>query len=235
MFLKFLLLLSGCLTASVALAQTATPTLDAPEAAKWRFFAEAGPKFSQFNSTYHSTNVLAFVSGGYPSEYSREFQVDNTYAAFAGVKALRFLSKHLAASGGAGLDMQQIDFTTTTRGRFPPFRTSQGEHVVRLLTRLRVDGGLHYALGLGTGSHLLAGLSLGQQVNMSRQGYSYSFVQPELSFTHGNVLVSARASFMPYNTTLPDIEEISRRDDRPVVERNEYRVSEFSLSLGVKL
>ena len=81
----------------------------------------------------------------------------------------------------------------------------------------------------------LAGLSLGQQVNVSRNGYSYSFVQPELSFTRGNVLVSARASFMPYNATLPDVEEITRRDDRPVVERNEYRVSEFSLSFGVRL
>ena len=51
-------------------------------------------------------------------------------------------------------------------------------------------------------------------INISRNGYSYSFVQPELCYTHGNLLVSARASFMPYNTTLPDIEEITRRDGR---------------------
>jgi hypothetical protein len=235
MSFKSFLVLGGCLMASSALAQSPTPSTDAADAPKWQFFAEAGPKTSQFKNTYHSTNVLAFLPGGYVADYSREFQVDDTYAAFAGVKALRFLSKHLVASGGAGLDMQQIDFTTTTRSLFPPFRTSQGEHVVRLLTRLRVDGGLHYALGLGTSSHLLAGLSLGQQVNVSRNGYSYSFVQPELSFTRGNVLVAARAAFMPYNTTLPDVEEITRRDDRPVVERNEYRVTELSLSLGVRL
>jgi hypothetical protein len=235
MFLKFLFVLGGSVMASSALAQTSTLLTNDADAPKWQFFAEAGPKYSQFKNTYHSTNNLAFLPNGYVADYSREFQVDNTYAAFAGVKALRFLSKHVVASGSAGLDMQQIDFTTTTRSLFPPYRTSQGEHVVRLLTRLRVDGGLHYALGLGTASHLLVGASLGQQVNVSRSGYSYSFVQPELSYMRGNVLVSARASFMPYNTTLPDVEEIARRDERPVVERNEYRVTEFSLSLGVRL
>ena len=235
MSFKFLLVLGACLTASAAQAQTSNPTTDAPEASKWQFFAEGGPKFSQFKNTYHSSNNLAFVPNGYVSDYSRDFQLDNTYAAFAGVKALRYLTKHLVASGGAGLDMQQLDFTTTTRSLFPPFRTSQGEHVVRLLTRVRVDAGLHAAFGLGAASQVLAGLSLGQQVNVSRNGYSNSFVQPELTFTHGKVLVAARASFMPYNTTLPDVEEITRRDGRPVVERNEYRVSEFSLSLGVRL
>jgi hypothetical protein len=88
MFLKSLLVLGGCLTASSALAQTsaALPAADA-EASKWQLFAEAGPKYSQFKNTYHSTNTLAFVPNGYVSDYSREFQLDNTYAAFAGVKA----------------------------------------------------------------------------------------------------------------------------------------------------
>lgn len=235
MLSKFLFLLGGLslATAATAAAQAVPPT--ATDAPKWQFFAEAGPKYSQFNNTYHSTNTLAPVPGGYTSDYTRDFQVDNTFAAFADVKAFRYLARHLAASGSAGLDMQQLDFSTTTRATTAPFRTSQGEHVVRLLTRLRVDAGLHYALGLGTASHLLAGLSLGQMVNVSRNGYSASFVQPELSFTHGNVLVSARASFMPYNTTLPDIEEITRRDERPVVERNEYRVRELALAIGVRL
>jgi len=131
--------------------------------------------------------------------------------------------------------MQQLDIATTTRTTTPPFRSGGGEHVVRLLTRVRVDAGLHVALGLGAAGQLLPGVSLGQMVNVAKNGYSYSFVQPELHYTLGNVLVSARASFMPYNTTLPDIEEISRRDGRAVVERNEYRVNEFSLAIGVRL
>ena len=69
----------------------------------------------------------------------------------------------------------------------------------------------------------------------SKNSYSYSFVQPELTYTHGNVLVAVRASSTFYNITLPDVEEITRRDNRPVVERNEYRVSEFSVAVGVKL
>ena len=72
-------------------------------------------------------------------------------------------------------------------------------------------------------------------VSVSKNGYSYSYVQPELCYTRGPLLVSARASFMPYNTALPDVEAIARRDGRTVVERNEYRVSELALAIGVRL
>ena len=60
-------------------------------------------------------------------------------------------------------------------------------------------------------------------------------MQPELCYTHGNLLVSARASFMPHNTTLPDIEEITRRDGRAMVEHNEYRVAGLALNISIKL
>lgn len=234
MLLKFLLVLGGCVAASSAQAQSAVPA-PAADAPKWQLYAEAGPKASRFTNVAYHTTALAFIPNGYLPDYNREFQVDNTYAAFADVKAFRYLSKHLVASGSAGLDMQQLDFTTTTRAALPPFRVGGGEHVVRLLTRVRVDAGLHLALGLGQAGQLLPGVSLGQMINVSKNGYGYSFVQPELCYTHGNLLVSVRASFMPYNTAIPDIEEITQRDDRPVVESNEYRVSELALALGVKL
>ncbi|MFC6225481.1 hypothetical protein ACFP2F_19700 [Hymenobacter artigasi] len=229
MFPKLFLLLSGCALASTAAAQVAP----VPETPKWQFFAEAGPKTSLFRNTVQSTNAL--TPGGYPSDYYRSFQVDNTYAAFADVKAFRYWSKHLAASGSMGLDLQQLDITTTTTLTGAPFRTSQGEHVVRLLTRVRIDAGLHAALGLGTAGQLLPGISIGQMVNVSKNGYSYSYVQPELCYLHGNLLVSVRASFAPYNTTLPDVEAISRRDDRAVVERTEYRVTDLAVGIGVRL
>ena len=38
--------------------------------------------------------------------------------------------------------------------------------------------------------------------------------------------------FLPHNTTIPDLDAIARRDNRAVVERNEYRVSELQLGLG---
>ncbi|MGY3089807.1 hypothetical protein ACVWYF_002855 [Hymenobacter sp. UYAg731] len=231
---KLLLALSGCAMAATTSAQVVAQ-VPAPETPKWQLFVEAGPKTSRFENVAHGTSYVSYTPGGFLSEYSREFQVDNTYAAFADVKAFRYLSKHLAASGSAGLDMQQLDFTTITRSTSPPFRTSQGEHVVRLLTRVRVDAGLHLALGLGAAGQLLPGVSIGQMVSVSKNGYSYSFVQPELCYTHGILLVSARASFMPYNTVLPDVEAITRRDERPVVERNEYRVSELTLGIGIRL
>ena len=95
-----------------------------------------------------------------PASIRREFQVDNTYATFTDARAFRCLSKHLVASGSAGLDMQQLDIASTTRMITSPFRFGGGEHVVRLLTRMRVDAGLHYALELRPASHLLAVVSL---------------------------------------------------------------------------
>ncbi|MET4074341.1 hypothetical protein [Hymenobacter sp. UYCo722] len=50
------------------------------------------------------------------------------------------------------------------------------------------------------------------------------------------MLLSARASIMPYNTTIPDVETIARRNDSsPSVVRNEYRISELQLGIGVRL
>ena len=52
----------------------------------------------------------------------------------------------------------------------------------------------------------------------------------------GQVLLSARAFIMPYNTAIPDVESIARRDaSRASVERNEYQISELSLGVGVRL
>ena len=144
---KFLLLLSACVVSSAAIATA--QVAPAAEAPKWQLFAEAGPKTSWFENVTRGSTVLVPAPGSYVSEYYRDFQVDNTYAAFADVIAFRPLTKHRVASGSTGLDMQQLDFTTTTRSATPPFRTSPGEHVVRLLTRVRVDAGLHLALGLG--------------------------------------------------------------------------------------
>ena len=71
-------------------------------------------------------------------------------------------------------------------------------------------------------------------LNVSRNGFGYSYVQPELCYAAGRLL-SARASFMPYNTTIPNVDAIAQREDRAMVERREYRTSELKLGLDVKL
>jgi hypothetical protein len=234
MTFRILFALASSLLSQRAIAQTAPDATSAPVTSKWQVYAEAGPSASRFVNYSHGTTTL--VPGGAFSPYSREFKVDNTVAAFADVKALHYLTRHLVFAGSAGLDMQQLDFTTTWRATVPGYPNGgSGERVVRLLTRVRVDAGLHAALGLGRAGQLLPGVSLGQLVSVSKNGFSYSIVQPELCYAVGPVLLSARASFMPYNTTIPDIDDIARRDGRAVVEREEYRISEFRIGIGVKL
>ena len=41
--------------------------------------------------------------------------------------------------------------------------------------------------------------------------------------------------FLPYTTTISALAAIARRDIRAVVERDEYRVSELQLGLGMRL
>lgn len=233
LFAKFLLALTSC---AVAITTAGAQTLPEPPAAapKWQLYFEAGPKGSQFRNVYQGTTTL--VPGGPDSGTYRVFRVDNTVSAFASVKAFCPLSRHLLVSAATGLDMQQLDFVTSWRASRPgSFAGGGEEHVVRLLSRVRLEAGLHAAMGLGTAGELRPGVSLGQMLNVSNNGFSYSYVQPELCYAAGRLLLSARASFMPYNTTIPDIDAIARRDDRAVVERQEFRITEFQLGLGVKL
>lgn len=219
-----------------AFAQTA-PAPTSGTARQWELYLEAGPKASIFRNVQHSTTLLDPSLSGPPDPYAREFTVDNTVSAFADVKAFRPITRHLLFGAAAGLDMQQLDFSTSWRATLPGYRSySSGERVVRLLARVRVDAGLHAAIGLGRAGELRPGVSLGQMLNVSKNGFSYSYAQGELAYAVGRVLLSARASIMPYNTTIPDVESIARRDaSRASVERNEYRISELQLGIGVRL
>ena len=49
-------------------------------------------------------------------------------------------------------------------------------------------------------------------LNVSKNGLSYSYAQGEVGYAVGQVLLSARASIMPYNTAIPYVESIARRD-----------------------
>ena len=111
---------------------------------------EVGPKASVFRNVYQGTTLLDPSLGGPSDPYARELMVDNTISAFADVKAFRPITRHLLFGASAGLDMQQLDFSTAYRATMPGYRSfSNGEQVVRLLTRVRVDAGLHAAIGLG--------------------------------------------------------------------------------------
>ena len=219
-----------------AAAQTA-PAPTTETARQWELYLEAGPKASIFRNVQRSTTLLDPRLGGTLDPYAREFTVDNTVSAFADVKAFRPITRHLLFGASAGLDMQQLDFSTSWRATLPGYRSyASGERVMRLLTRVRVDAGLHAAIGLGRAGELRPGVSLGQMLSVSKNGFSYSYAQGELAYAVGRVLLSARASIMPYNTIIPDVENIARRDEsRATVERNEYRISELSVGIGVRL
>ena len=81
-----------------------------------------------------------------------------------------------------------------------------------------------------------SGVALGQMLNVSKNGFSYSYAQGEGGYAVGQVLLSPRASIMPYNTAIPDVESIARRDaSRALVGRKHHFIMELSLEIGVWL
>lgn len=200
-------------------------TAAAQDSPKWQFYFEAGPKITQFRSMSYS---------GY-SEAQPTLR--NTFSGFADVKAFKPLSNHLVLSGTVGLDMQLLNFRTGYTESYPaPGITAYTQqHISRLLTRARVDWGLHYQFKVGESGQLMPGVSIGHMINLSQQGYGYTFIQPGLYFTNDRLLLSLTASDTPYNVQIPGASQIvSIRQGQPVVNESEFRVRELQVSIGAK-
>ncbi|RSK35304.1 hypothetical protein [Hymenobacter metallilatus] len=219
--MKHLFTTTVLLASALGLAQSAA----AQQTNKWQFYFEAGPKISQFRSTSYS---------GY-SETQPELR--DTFSGFADVKAFKPLANRLLMSGTVGLDMQLLNFKTGYTESYPATGITfySQEHISRLLTRARVDWGLHYHIRLGENGHLMPGISVGQMINLSQKGYSYTFVQPGLYFTNNRLLLSLTASDTPYNVQIPEASRIvSTYRGNPVVSQSEFRVRELQLSVGTQ-
>ncbi|GGG30584.1 hypothetical protein [Hymenobacter glacieicola] len=206
----------ACLSAHVGVAQ---------DTASWRVYLEAGPKITQFRAMSYSGTEESLP------------QVRDTYSGFADVKAFKPLSNRVVLSGTVGVDMQLLNFKTGYTESFPaPGITSYSrEHISRLLTRARLDWGIHYQFNLGESGHLMPGVSFGQMINLSKKGYSYSFIQPGLYYTTDRLLLSFTASDTPYNVLIPEASKFeSTYRGRAISSESEFRVRELQLSVGAK-
>ncbi|UOQ78391.1 hypothetical protein MUN84_07385 [Hymenobacter sp. 5516J-16] len=206
----------ACLSAHVGAAQDTT---------NWRVYVEAGPKITQFRTMSYSGSEDA------------QPEMRDTYSGFVDVKAFKPLSNRVVLSGTVGVDMQLLNFRTGYQESFPaPGITSYSrEHISRLLTRARLDWGIHYQFNLGESGHLLPGVSFGQMINLSKNGYSYSFIQPGLYFTNDRLLLSFTASDTPYNVLVPEASKFeSTYRGRAISSESEFRVRELQFSVGAK-
>lgn len=213
--------LAAALTASLVLARPAA----AQESPKWQFYFEAGPK------------VSAFRTMSYSGTDNARPELRNTFSGFADVKAFKPLSNRVVLSGTVGIDMQLLNFRTGYKESFPAsgITSYSREHVSRLLTRARVDWGVHYQFNVGESGHLMPGVSVGQMINLSQKGYSYTFIQPGIYFTNDRLLLSLTASDTPYNVLIPDASQFaSTYRGNPISSESEFRVRELQFSIGAK-
>lgn len=212
-----------CLSAQESRAQDAAP---------WRLYFEAGPKISQFRATsYGGTGNL----GGMESS---NVEVRNTFSGFTDVKAFKPLSNRVVLSATVGLDMQLLNYRTPYTETYSGNGISaySRQHISRLLTRARVDWGLHYQIKVGESGYLLPGVTVGQMINLSENGYSYTFLQPGLYYTSDRLLVSFTASDTPYNVLIPGASRfVSTYRGNTFTSESEFRIRELQVSIGAKL
>lgn len=223
-----LLTLAGALLSRHSAAQ------DTPN--KWRFYFEAGPKISDFRAmSYGGTYRPQSASPSF-SEADRKVTIRNTFSGFMQVKAFKPLSEHVVLSGTLGLDMQHLNYKTGyTQTVVNDIITAyDNQHISRLLTRARADWGIHYQFNIGATGHLMPGVSVGQMVNLSKDGYSYTFIQPGLYFTNDRLLLSATVSDTPYNVLIPGASHFEGVLNGPYTYDAEYRIREFQLGIGAK-
>jgi hypothetical protein len=223
-----LLTLAGTLLGRQSAAQ------DSPT--KWQFFFEAGPKISDFRAmSYGGTYRPQSASPSF-SEADRKVTIRNTFSGFMQVKGFKPLSEHIVLSGTLGLDMQHLNYKTGyTQTVVNDIITAyDNQHVSRLLTRARADWGIHYRFNIGASGHLMPGVSVGQMVNLSKDGYSYTFIQPGLYFTNDRLLLSATVSDTPYNVLIPGASHFEGVLNGPYTYDAEYRIREFQLGIGAK-
>jgi len=224
--------LAALLSATLGLTQAAT----AQDAPKWSFYFEAGPKISQFRAQSYGGHYFPQSGQQRFPETDRRITVRNTFSGFMNVKGFRPLSEHLVLSGTVGLDMQHLNYRTgTTKIGTNGSVTAYGsQHISQLLSRARADFGLHYAVKLGESGRLMPGVSVGQMVNLSKNGYSYTFIQPGVYFTTDRLLVGITASDTPYNVLIPGASYFEGDLDGFYTYEAEYRIREFQLSVGAK-
>ncbi|RSK51295.1 hypothetical protein [Hymenobacter rigui] len=226
-FFTAIALLGASIVAHSAAAQDTAP--------KWRFYFEAGPKISDFRT--NSSGGSYFPTSGRSSpEEDRRVSVRNTFSGFMQVKGFRALSEHLMLSGTVGLDMQHLNYRTgyTQTGSNGIITAYGNQHISRLMSRARTDFGLHYAVRLGQSGQLMPGVSVGQMVNLSKDGYSYTFIQPGLYFTTDRLLLGATVSTTPYNVLIPGASHFEGDLNGPYTYDAEYNIREFQLSVGAK-
>ncbi|RYU84274.1 hypothetical protein [Hymenobacter persicinus] len=227
------LLACGGLTSLSARAQSTTPAEAAP---KWQFYFEAGPKLTSIKINEGGASA-AYPKPSYDYERDVKPQMRNTVSSFADVKGFHALSRRLVLSSTVGLDMQHLNFKTGIREEFAGggFTSYTRTHVSRLLTRARVDFGLHYQFNLGEKGHLLPGVALGQMINLSKNGYGYTFVQPGLYFTNDRLLFSLTAATTAYNVLIPEASTFASTYNAQQVTGNfEFRVREVQLGIGAR-
>ncbi|WP_426493105.1 hypothetical protein [Hymenobacter sp. 102] len=207
----------------------------AQDSSKWSFYFEAGPKISDFRTTSYGGSYFPTAQPAFP-ETDRRVTVRNTFSGFMNVKGFRPLSEHLLLSGTVGLDMQHLNYRTgyTQTGSNGIVTAFGNDHISRLLTRARADFGLHYAVRVGQSGRLLPGVSIGQMVNLSKDGYSYTFIQPGLYFTTDRLLLGATVSDTPYNVLIPGASHFEGDLNGRYSYDAEYRIREFQLSVGAK-
>ena len=96
--------------------------------------------------------------------------------------------------------------------------------------------GFDYTLIKGENMALSLGLSAGQMVNLSKGGYSYSFIESNLLFSKNRYQLFVSSSFTPYNVIIPEsVAFYGNMGAEHVSEKVAYRILDLTAGVAIKI
>jgi len=223
--MKITATLTGLFLAMSALAQNSSV----------EFSLAAGIKRNIFQTT--KSDIIAFnLTPGYDLSLITPV-IRNTISFFTFLKTAKKVSNRFSIFNSIGLDMQQLSIESGFKMRAPTAGVTSfsRNNSSALLPRLKVNFGLDYLLTSGTKNKLAIGFDGGEMLNLSAEGYSYTFIGVNISFQTKNITLFASGSLTPYNISLPNMENYIGNLNATIFGSFEYRIYDLSFGTAIKL
>lgn len=226
---------TGSLLFSVALLAVSLSGF-AQQSTPWSHYMWGGIKRNVFSMGREEISAVN-PAPGYNLNWIKPDARTTTSFAF-GIRSFKPMSKRWTFSNTIGLDMQQLSVVTGmkkyfTNGTSTSYKTYE---IQELHPRLKLNAGFDFALVQKENTALSLGASAGQMLRFSKEGYSYSFVEGNLSFSKKQYKLFLSGSFSPYNVSIPGNEEFYGDIDAENVSGSiAYRIVDITAGIAIKL
>lgn len=163
--------------------------------------------------------------------------VHNTFSFFTDLRIAKKVNRHFRISNGIGLDMQQENIESGLKKieGSSSFALYTRINTIELLPRLKMDLGVEYLFDLKSGNNIGVGITMGEMLKMSANGYNYSFVGGSFILSRKHCSFFVKGTLSPYNVIIPNMKNNFGNLNASVIGNVEYKIHELYLGVAVKI